>query len=94
MAAGHPGWPVGLVIPKGPDSRALLEAAGRISVPVEFLLQWDDEMVPRRGITTSVSPSPWSSGLSAPTGSRQAAMSTTSKTTVRVKTKISIKYLH
>jgi dienelactone hydrolase len=25
----------------------LLEAAGRISVPVEFLLQWDDEMVPR-----------------------------------------------
>lgn len=25
----------------------LLEAAARISVPVEFLLQWDDEMVPR-----------------------------------------------
>jgi dienelactone hydrolase len=25
----------------------LLEAAGRISVPVEFVLQWDDEMVPR-----------------------------------------------
>ena len=25
----------------------LAEAAGRISVPVEFVLQWDDEMVPR-----------------------------------------------
>jgi hypothetical protein len=25
----------------------LAEAAGRITVPVEFLLQWDDEMVPR-----------------------------------------------
>ena len=25
----------------------LLEAAARISVPVEFVLQWDDEMVPR-----------------------------------------------
>lgn len=25
----------------------LLEAAGRISVPVQFVLQWDDEMVPR-----------------------------------------------
>jgi dienelactone hydrolase len=30
----------------------LLEAAGRISVPVEFLLQWDDEMVGRdEGLT-------------------------------------------
>ena len=47
-----------------------------------------------RGMTTSVSPSPWSSTLSAPTGSRQAAMSTMSRTTVRAKTKISIKYLH
>jgi dienelactone hydrolase len=25
----------------------LAEAAGRVTVPVEFLLQWDDEMVPR-----------------------------------------------
>ncbi len=32
--------------------------------------------------------------LSAPTGSNQAAMSTMSRTTVRAKTKISIKYLH
>jgi len=47
-----------------------------------------------RGMTTSVMPSPWSSGLSAPTGSRQATMSTTSRTTVRPKTKISIRYLH
>ncbi|MGI8451640.1 MAG: hypothetical protein ACR2MP_31530 [Streptosporangiaceae bacterium] len=27
--------------------KTLLEAAGRISVPVEFLLQWDDEVIPR-----------------------------------------------
>ena len=26
---------------------ALTEAAGRIAIPVEFLLQWDDELVPR-----------------------------------------------
>jgi len=26
---------------------ALAEAAGRVTVPVEFLLQWDDELVPR-----------------------------------------------
>ncbi len=26
---------------------ALTEAAGRITIPVEFLLQWDDELVPR-----------------------------------------------
>ena len=25
----------------------LAEAAARVSVPVEFLLQWDDELVPR-----------------------------------------------
>jgi dienelactone hydrolase len=30
----------------GGDS-ALTEAAGRITIPVEFLLQWDDELVPR-----------------------------------------------
>lgn len=28
-------------------SDGLAEAAGKISIPVEFLLQWDDEMVPR-----------------------------------------------
>jgi hypothetical protein len=28
-------------------SGALAEAASRITVPVEFLLQWDDELVPR-----------------------------------------------
>jgi len=26
---------------------ALTEAAGRIAIPVEFLLQWDDELIPR-----------------------------------------------
>ncbi len=26
---------------------ALAEAAARVTVPVEFLLQWDDELVPR-----------------------------------------------
>ena len=26
---------------------ALTEAAARIAIPVEFLLQWDDELVPR-----------------------------------------------
>jgi dienelactone hydrolase len=26
---------------------ALTEAAGRVAIPVEFLLQWDDELVPR-----------------------------------------------
>jgi pimeloyl-ACP methyl ester carboxylesterase len=26
---------------------SLAEAAGRISIPVEFLLQWDDELIPR-----------------------------------------------
>ncbi|MEU1282705.1 alpha/beta hydrolase [Kitasatospora sp. NPDC005856] len=26
-----------------------VEAAGRVGVPVEFLLQWDDELVPREG---------------------------------------------
>ena len=29
------------------DREALAEAAARISIPVEFLLQWDDELVPR-----------------------------------------------
>jgi len=29
------------------DREALGEAAARISIPVEFLLQWDDELVPR-----------------------------------------------
>jgi hypothetical protein len=29
------------------DGEALAEAAARISIPVEFLLQWDDELVPR-----------------------------------------------
>src|SRR5580700_2773157 len=31
------------------DGEALAEAAARVSIPVEFLLQWDDELVPRAG---------------------------------------------
>jgi hypothetical protein len=27
--------------------KGLAEAAGQVTVPVEFLLQWDDELVPR-----------------------------------------------
>ncbi len=29
------------------DREALAETAARIAIPVEFLLQWDDELVPR-----------------------------------------------
>ncbi|MFF2073933.1 alpha/beta hydrolase [Kitasatospora sp. NPDC058162] len=29
---------------------SLLEAAGRVTVPVEFVLQWDDELQPREGV--------------------------------------------
>ncbi len=38
---------LGLMGAWGPNAQRLVDDAGRISCPVRFLVQWDDELVPR-----------------------------------------------